>query len=179
MENILIYGIILTLSTNFLTFALGTEIRIKNKITVPLITFGLIQFLLFYVGWGLGSIIENMIPPYYQFVTAAIVMFIGVKRILKYFTVKENARKFRIDHIFDAVGLSVAVAIDALILGLGLSLKYSQSFVMAIFLFVMTLLFGLMGIIVHQRKGCSNRGRIVELVSGIVLFVLGNILIIN
>jgi len=179
VENLTIFLILLVLSSNFLTFTLGAEIRMKSRLLGPTITFGIFQLIMFMTGWGLARLIAPLLEQSIFVVYQAIILFIGAKRIFRSITIKSQNRYYEIVHVVDAVMLSVAVGVDALIIGLGygaVEIDFGKSIG---FLFPLTLLMALTGIGIKRKWGDKNNGRFVELASGIIMLLLGIIVMIR
>lgn len=179
MDNITIFLILMVLSANFLSFTLGVEIRMKSRVLGPTLTFGIVQIVLFMTGWGLARLISPLLEEYTFVVYQAIILFVGVKRIFRFATIKSENRYYQIVHVADSVMLGVAVAVDALIIGLGfgaLDIGFSKSIGL---LFPLTLLMALIGIGIRRKRGSRFNGRFVELGSGLLMLALGIFILIT
>lgn len=179
MENITIFILLLVLSSNFLVFTLGADIRMKSRLLGPTITFGILQLVMFMSGWGLARLIAPLLDQSTFVVYQAIILFIGAKRIFRSITIKSQNRYYEIVHVVDAVMLSVAVGVDTLIMGLGfgaVEIGFGKSIGL---LFPLTLLMALTGIGIKRQWDDKNNGRFVELTSGIIMFALGIIVMIT
>ena len=163
----------LALSTNFLSFTMGTEVKMKSRVLGPTIAFGIVQFLMFMIGWGLINLIAPLLESSTHVIYQVIILFLGIKRLFRYFTVKAEARAFQLVHVVDAVTLAIAVAVDALIIGLGMG-AVDIDFGRAVSLLVpLTILMSLIGMGVQRKNQNTNNGRSWELVSGLVLLAIG------
>ena len=151
----------------------------KSRVLGPTLIFGIVQIVMFMTGWGLARLISPLLDEFTFVVYQAIILFIGVKRIFRFFTIKSENRYYQIVHVADAVMLAVAVAVDALIIGLGfgaLDITFSKSIG---FLFPLTLLMALIGIVSKRKWGSKYNGRIVELSSGLLMLALGIFILIT
>ncbi|MCF8232658.1 MAG: manganese efflux pump MntP family protein [Bacteroidales bacterium] len=173
VDLLIVFLIMLAISTNFLSFTLGTEVRMKSRVLGPTIAFGVVQFLMFMIGWGLINLIAPLLESSTHVIFQVIVLFLGIKRIFRFFTVKTEARAFQLVHIVDAITLSIAVAVDALIIGLGMG-AIDIHFGRAIGLLVpLTILMSLIGIGFRRKNQSKDNGRSWELISGLILLALG------
>lgn len=161
----------LGISTNFFTFAQNSELQPKDRVLAPVITFVLMQIILFIIGWGLAQLLGGLVEGNEQVLYTALLVVIGLKRIVRFFTVKKEARGFVIREMFSLAGLSLAVAIDSLIFGLGFGLAASGAGYMILLLVLATLFSGLAGIFLKQRN-TKSYGATAELISGFLILTV-------
>jgi len=177
--DLTIFLVLLFLSTNFLIFTLGADIRMKSRLLGPTITFGILQLIMFMTGWGLARLISPLLEQSTFVVYQAIILFIGAKRVFKSITIKAQNRSYEIVHVLDAVMLSVAVGVDALIIGLGfgaVDIGFGKSIG---FLFPLTLLMALTGTGIKRRRNVKNNGRFTEMASGLFMLALGIFILVT
>ena len=161
----------LGISMNFFTFAQNSEMQLKGRTLAPVITFVLMQIILFVIGWGLAQLLGGLVEGNEQILYTALLAVIGLKRIVRFFSAKKEAQSFVIREMFSLAGLSLAVAIDSLIFGLGFGLAASGAGYMILLLILATLFTGLAGIFMKQRNPKSY-GPLAELISGFLILAL-------
>jgi putative Mn2+ efflux pump MntP len=171
LTPILDFVLALSISINFFTFAQSTEFKLKGRALAPVITFMLMQIILFVIGWGLAQLLAGLVEGNEQTLYTALLAVIGLKRLLRYFTTKKEARSFVVREMFSLAGLSLAVAIDSLIFGLGFGLAMSGAGYMVLLLILATLFTSLAGILLKQRNSKSY-GAIAELISGFLILAV-------
>lgn len=171
--------VLFVLSGNFLAFTLGTDVKMKSRVLGPTLTFGILQLFMFMIGWGIARLLAPLMETMTIGAFHAIVLFIGIKRIFRFFTVKKESRNFQIVHVFDAISLAIAVGVDALIMGLGFGIAHIPYGRPLIFLFLLTVLMALIGIGYRRKYESNNNGKNVELVSGVFMLAIGVLLMIN
>ncbi|MDZ7776415.1 MAG: manganese efflux pump [Bacteroidales bacterium] len=109
----------------------------------------------------------------------SIILFLGIKRTVRFFTVKRDARSFQLIHIFDVAGVATAVAIDAMIFGLGLGMVQEHPLNTLFLLAAITLVMGVFGVAVKRKMSVKDNGALVELLSGVILVVISIYILIN
>lgn len=165
-------AMMLLLSVNFLTLSLGAEFRLKSKIIGAASVFVIVQLLLFMIGWGLARLLLPMLAGHETLLLHSILLFTGLKRIVRAFTVKKQARNFQLVHIFDVMGVSTAVATDAMIFGLAFGMITPNPVNLIFILAALTFFMGVTGIYLRSKKLRTNTGMASELLSGLFILVI-------
>lgn len=161
----------LTVSVNFFTFSQDADFNLKGSVLTPVITFVILQLVLFVVGWGLAQLLGGLLEGNENTIYPALLAVIGLKRVARVFTTKKEARSFVVRNMFFLAGLSLAVAIDSLIFGLGFGLAGNGTGYMMLMLILTTLFTGLAGIFIKQRN-TKSFGRAGELMSGLLILAM-------
>jgi putative Mn2+ efflux pump MntP len=135
--------------------------------------FGLFQFFMPILGWAAGLTVQNLIQAYDHWVAFALLAGIGGKMVYESFRQEKNeGRKPDITRGASLVLLSLATSIDALAVGLSLSLLRVRilypSTVIGVVCFALTAL----GFAFGSRLG-RLLGRRMELLGGMVLIGIG------
>jgi putative Mn2+ efflux pump MntP len=135
--------------------------------------FGLFQFLMPILGWAAGLTVQNLIQAYDHWVAFALLAGIGGKMVYESFRQEKNeGRKPDITRGASLVLLSLATSIDALAVGLSLSLLRVRilypSAVIGVVCFALTAI----GFAFGSRLG-RLLGRRMELLGGMVLIGIG------
>jgi len=135
--------------------------------------FGLFQFLMPILGWTAGLTVQNFIQAFDHWVAFALLAGIGGKMVYESFkTAKEEKKASDITRGASLVLLSLATSIDALAVGLSLSLLRVRilypSAVIGVVCFALTAF----GFTFGSRLG-KLLGKWVELLGGLVLVGIG------
>ena len=135
--------------------------------------FGLFQFFMPILGWAAGLTVQNLIQAYDHWVAFALLAGIGGKMVYESFkTEKEEKKASDITRGASLVLLSLATSIDALAVGLSLSLLRVRilypSAVIGVVCFALTAF----GFAFGSRLG-RLLGRRMELLGGMVLIGIG------
>ena len=141
--------------------------------------FGLFQFFMPILGWAAGLTVQNLIQAYDHWVAFALLAGIGGKMVYESFRQEKNeGRKPDITRGASLVLLSLATSIDALAVGLSLSLLRVRilypSTVIGVVCFALTAL----GFAFGSRLG-RLLGRRMELLGGMVLIGIGGRILIE
>lgn len=135
--------------------------------------FGLFQFLMPILGWAAGLTVQNFIQAFDHWVAFALLAGIGGKMVYESFkTAKEEKKASDITRGAPLILLSLATSIDALAVGLSLSLLRVRilypSAVIGVVCFALTAF----GFTFGSRLG-QLLGKRVELLGGLVLVGIG------
>ncbi len=133
--------------------------------------FGLFQFLMPVVGWLAGHSLEPIIRDYDHWVAFGLLAFVGLHMIEAALHGKEEDRPDP-SRGWTLVGLSVAVSIDALAVGLSLGVLGISVWYPAVIIGVVTSLLSLLALWIGHRFG-SRLGKPVEVIGGVVLIGMG------
>ncbi len=172
-------AMMLLLSVNFLTLSLGAEFHLKSKVIGAASVFVIVQILLFMIGWGLARLLLPMLTGHETLLLHSILLFTGLKRIVRAFTVKKQARNFQLVHIFDVMGVSAAVATDAMIFGLAFGMMTSNPVNLIFILAALTFFMGVTGIYLRHKKERAGAGRAAEFLSGLFILAINIFILIT
>ena len=139
-------------------------------------SFGLFQAFMPITGWYLGKFFADLIHHYDHWIAFGLLSYIGIKMIIE--AIKDDDAKdnsinanntLDLKHLFM---LSIATSIDALAVGLSLSLLGYDIFIPAVIIGLVTFICSLIGV----RAGINLRtilGKKCEIFGGIVLIAIG------
>jgi len=139
-------------------------------------SFGLFQAFMPVIGWYLGKFASEFIQHYDHWIAFGLLSYIGIKMIIE--AIKDDDTKdnsINADNTLDIKRLfilSIATSIDALAVGLSLSLIGYDIFIPAVIIGLVTFICSLIGI----RAGINLRsilGKKAEIFGGIVLIAIG------
>jgi len=133
--------------------------------------FGLFQFLMPVLGWLAGLELVHVIQEVDHWVALGLLAMIGGKMIWESFRETESLKK-DVTRGWSLVGLSVATSIDALAVGLSLSLIGTTIVFPAVLIGVVASVMSFVGVRLGERVS-GLFGRRVEFVGGVVLILIG------
>ena len=135
--------------------------------------FGLFQFLMPIIGWGLGSTLVGHVSAFDHWVAFALLAAVGGKMVWESFG-GEDAARYRSDPTrgWSLVALSVATSIDALAVGISFSM-------LGVHVLYPSLVIGVVAtVMTYAGMRCGGAlgarfGRWMELAGGLVLLAIG------
>lgn len=136
---------------------------------------GLVQMLLTVVGWYIGSAFVRYIDQYDHWFAFGILSFLGIRMIWEGVRHKEKDDTkpvFNPLNIKVMFGLAIATSIDALAVGLSLSLVNQPVLPIAVLIGVITFLVSALGIIFGSKAGQRFELKI-NVIGGIILILIG------
>jgi putative Mn2+ efflux pump MntP len=152
------------------------KVPVKHILLIS-ISFGLFQAFMPVIGWNVGRFFADLIKDYDHWIAFLLLVYIGFRMViegLKPDKSKDSSCDMD-DHILDLKRLfvlSVATSIDALAVGLSLSLLGYSITEPAVIIGVTTFIFSYIGV----KMGCrlhSILGKRVEVFGGVVLIAIG------
>lgn len=147
-----------------------SRLKIKHALRIALF-FGLFQAFMPIVGWLAGIGLRGLIYGFDHWIAFGLLAVIGVKMILE-------SRKMREDRTIDPLNiyvlliLSIATSIDALAVGLSLSVLNVSIATPAIVIGLTTFLFSFAGVFIGKKIGHLFESWI-EVAGGIILIAIG------
>lgn len=150
--NVIITVILLGLSSQALPVALG--IHTKNGLISLWHAFILIvsQLLFLYVGYLLGNRFLHLVSQYKNIIIFIGFFLIGMRMIFDVFRIRKGERTYFLDHTATLILASVAQGINTLLAGLILTYLTANLMQLVIVLFIATLIFTVIGIILKAEK---------------------------
>lgn len=156
------------------------KLHVKHAIRIAFF-FGLFQFLMPLVGWLCGAGLKNVIAGVDHWIAFALLSFIGVKMIYESTKLKEDKDCKKVGGCISLrllLILSVATSIDALAVGLSLSLLGVAVIFPAVVIGVVTFIFSFFGVVIGERFGHFFESKI-EIFGGIILIGIGTKILIQ
>lgn len=136
--------------------------------------FGLFQALMPVVGWLLGIKVRPYIEAYDHWIAFALLGYLGVKMIHEAFQEKDDECRTDPTRGWSLIVLSVATSIDALAVGLSLSILGVSVWTPALVIGVVAFAFTAAGIHIGRIAACGECvGRYAEVIGGLVLLGIG------
>lgn len=134
--------------------------------------FGLFQALMPIIGWLLGDTIEPLIRDFDHWVAFALLAFVGVRMLCSGLSGGQQEFKQDPSRGWTMVMLSIAVSMDALVVGLSLGVLGVVIWTPALVIGLVTGALSLVGLRVGLRFG-EKWGKPVEALGGLVLISIG------
>jgi putative Mn2+ efflux pump MntP len=158
-------------AVSVVTGSVYRELHIRHALRMALF-FGGFQAVMPLVGSLAGLGLKSYISPYDHWIAFGLLAFVGGKMIYEAFEIKSAEKNLDPSNLMILLALSVATSIDALAVGVTLSLLTSS---IAFAVFVIGLItFGLSyaGVSIGKRFGHFFESKI-EIVGGLVLIAIG------
>ena len=136
--------------------------------------FGLFQALMPVIGWFLGQSVRAYIENYDHWIAFVLLTYMGVKMIREAFAEEEVRQRVDPTRGWTLMVLSVATSIDALAVGLSLSMLRLSIWLPALVIGLVALVFTGVGLHLGRTASRARRlGRVAEWGGGAVLIAIG------
>jgi putative Mn2+ efflux pump MntP len=172
--EILMIAVSLAIDAAAVSLGVGTtehaaDLRPKLRLAFH---FGLFQFLMPLLGWLAGATIAPHIAPFDNWVTFALLAFVGAHMIRS--GLSPHIVSYRRDPSRGSslVLLSVATSLDALAVGVSLALQHVNIWYPAAVIGVVTASISFAGLLIGNRLS-ETFGKRMEIVGGAILIVIG------
>lgn len=173
--SILVIAIALSLDSFTVSLAAGTCFN-KNKHSRSFLRFAfilaIIQGIFTLLGWFMGYELEQFIGSFDHWVAFALLCAIGIKMFYDGLKHKSKRKPIRVNSIAVNIGLGIATSVDALIVGLSLSLLDYNIYISALIISVVTFIFSISAL----KLGDLLKRKIkfpVEIAGGLMLIIIG------
>ena len=179
MDIVNISAIAVALAMDAFAVSIATGVTLKNvsfRQTFRLSWhFGLFQALMPVVGWSAGSSIRIYIEKYDHWIAFCLLSFVGLKMIKDAFKNDEDGeRKKDPTKGLTLVVLSVATSIDALAVGLSISMLNVSIWTPACIIGIVAGIFTIAGLQIGRRIGSTVKLALyAETFGGVVLIIIG------
>ena len=134
--------------------------------------FGGFQALMLLIGFAAGLGIRDLIAAIDHWVAFILLAFIGARMIYGALTEHEEARRADREGIGTLMMLAVATSIDALAVGVSLSLLNIRIILPAFIIGAVTFLVSLLGVAAGRKAG-NRLGTAAEILGGVILIGIG------
>lgn len=180
MDMLPILGVAVALAMDAFAVALATGVHLRNvslRQTFRLSWhFGLFQALMPVAGWYFGSSIQHHVEAYAHWIAFVLLFLVGGNMIREAFMLEEQEDSAQKDATrgLTLVILSIATSIDALAVGLSMSLLKVSIVTPAVIIGVVAGLFTILGLHLGARAARLKRlSPIAETLGGVVLWLIG------
>lgn len=179
MSYTVIFGIAVALAMDAFAVSISygcspMKMTFRNTFTIALF-FGMFQAFMPVIGWLSGNLFEKMIKSWDHWIAFTLLAFIGIRMIIEGFRGGEGEDSCRTEQYLGyrkLFVLSIATSIDALAVGLSLSLIDYNIAVPAAIIGTVTFAISFFGV----RMGCRLQhilGKRVEILGGVILVFIG------
>lgn len=144
--------------------------RISHALRVALF-FGGFQALMPIFGWVIGEVLSELIASFIPWIASVILSVVGIKMIKEALDGEEQGKK-DILKTKTLILLSIATSIDALVVGITLSLLKIPFFVSIGIIGIVTFILSFLGFLFGKKLGVLL-GKKVEVLGGIILIIIG------
>ncbi len=170
-----IFAIAVALAMDAFAVAIASGVRLKRVSFRQFFRlawhFGLFQALMPIIGWSAGLTVRDTIERFGHWVAFGLLVYVGVNMIREAFKLQEDARRHKDPtRGLTLVMLSVATSIDALAVGLTISLLQISIWTPALIIGAVAGVFTLLGLYLGKSVGSAERlSPIAEVIGGLVL----------
>ncbi len=147
------------------------QLKVRHALQIALF-FGGFQALMPLVGSLAGLTIKQLIAGYDHWLAFGLLAAVGGRMIYESFKFRPARRNFNPENIFVLLALSLATSIDALAIGITLSLLVTSVVTAVIIIGLVTFVFSYVGVWIGGKFGHFFEAGI-EVVGGLVLIALG------
>lgn len=147
------------------------RLRVKSILRIALF-FGGFQALMPVIGCFIGTSIQDYIVDFDHWVAFGLLFFVGARMIHESLFPKQDRGKTDTERLPTLLLLAVATSIDALAVGLGLSLLKTAIFSAAAIIGATTFVISSLGVIIGRQSGHILENK-VEVFGGVILIVIG------
>ena len=172
--TIVVIAVGLAMDTFAVSIASGTvskQIKVSHALRMALF-FGGFQLVMPLIGSFMGLALKKYIEGYDHWVAFGLLAAVGGKMIYESFKIKPAGDNPNLSNIFILLILSIATSIDALAVGITLSLITSSIVTAAIIIGLITFALSYFGVFVGQKLGHFFENKI-EAIGGLVLIGIG------
>ena len=172
--TIIIIAISLSMDTFAVSVASGTaykRLEVKHAFRIAAF-FGGFQAVMPLVGCLAGNASKHLIAGYDHWVAFGILTAVGVKMIYESFKIKSAENKFDPANVIVLLVLAVATSIDALAVGITLSLITNHIITAVIIIGAITFVLSYFGVFIGKKFGHFFESKI-EAVGGLILMGIG------
>ena len=153
------------------------KLHVAHALRIALF-FGAFQAFMPLIGSLAGLTIKQYLAGYDRWLTFALLFVVGCKMIYESFRFKSTEKKTDPSNIIVLLALAVATSIDALAVGVTLSLITDSVLTAVIVIGLITFLLSYIGVFIGKRLGHFFENKI-EAVGGLILIAIGLKILLN
>ena len=146
------------------------QLHVKHALRIALF-FGAFQAVMPLIGSLAGLTLKGHIARYDHWVAAALLTAVGAKMIYESFKIEEAEKKFGPTSLITLLALAVATSIDALAVGITLSLITKSIILAVVIIGLVTFILSYLGVVIGKRFGHFFETKI-EILGGIILIAI-------
>lgn len=144
------------------------ENLIKKAIVIA-IWFGVFQWIMPLIGYFMIDVVNNYLLGVKEYIIFGLLSYVGVSMIIGAFKNEEFNSSTKFKEMFI---LAVATSLDALSVGMTVSLLGINVYIATLIILIVTFSFCFFGVIIGSKFGGKYRNK-AELVGGIILIIIG------
>jgi len=174
MINLFLISISLAMDCLAVSIAGGSTVT-KPKITSTLkvgLSFGFFQATMPLIGWTVGFSFRSLIENVDHWIAFSLLLIIGIKMLYEAFKKSPQNNKTDITKIPTLLVLSIATSIDALVVGISLSILDISIYLSILIIGLFAFAFSVFGYYLGHRIG-KKIGNKVEIIGGVILIGIG------
>ena len=178
MTFVNIFAIAVALAMDAFAVAIASGVRLKRVSLRQFFRlawhFGLFQTLMPIIGWSAGLTVRDTIERFGHWLAFGLLAYVGLNMIREAFKLEEDARRHKDPtRGLTLVMLSLATSIDALAVGLTISMLKVSIWTPALIIGLVAGLFTFLGLYLGKSVGSAERlSPIAEVLGGVVLLVI-------
>ncbi|MCR4420990.1 MAG: manganese efflux pump [Spirochaetales bacterium] len=170
------FAVAVTSGTTIKTLKISAAFRYTMRVAL---FFGFFQALMPTIGWLAGKGIIRYIEKWDHFVIFGILLIVGLKMIYESIFLKENEKQEnKIFSFYELFILAIATSLDALAIGISLSLLNVSIFFSAFIIGIITFIVSAIGVRIGKTLGHLFENKL-EVFGGLVLIGIGIKILIN
>lgn len=147
------------------------HLKINHALRIALF-FGLFQAVMPIIGWLAGFSLRDYISNIDHWIAFGLLSMIGLKMIFESFKMSSDEKEIDPLNIYILLMLSIATSVDALAVGLSLSILRVSIVTPAIIIGIITFILSLIGVFIGDRFGHFFEKKI-EILGGLILIGIG------
>lgn len=149
-----------------------------NKALKIALFFGGFQAIMPMIGWGIGLAFRDFLASFDHWIAFIILGAIGGKMIYEAFQEDDEDKRFNPLDSYTLMGLAIATSIDALVVGLGLSMIKTPLLLACTVIGLITFILCFISVFIGHKFG-NLCGQKVEILGGLVLILIGSKILIE
>jgi putative Mn2+ efflux pump MntP len=158
-------------AVSVVTGSVYKELKVRHALRMALF-FGGFQAIMPIIGFLAGLGLRNYIEPYDHWVAFGLLSFVGGKMIYESFQIEAAERNRDPSNLLVLVALSFATSIDALAVGITLSLLKAPIALAVMIFGLVTFILSYGGVFIGKRFGYFFESK-VEVAGGVILIAIG------
>jgi putative Mn2+ efflux pump MntP len=158
-------------AVSVVTGSVYRELKVRHALRMALF-FGGFQAAMPIIGFLAGLSLKNYISAYDHWIAFGLLTFVGGKMIYESLRIESAEKNLDPANLLVLLALSVATSIDALAIGISLSMLMASIVGAALIIGLVTFALSYAGILIGKRFGHFFESRI-EIVGGVILIAIG------
>lgn len=162
-----------------ISYGLYTKNNLKKELLKISLTFGFFQFIMPFIGFFIGNLFLNKISIYFNYISFAIFLFLGISMLKEGLSKDENSKYFSTSlNIRQLFFLGIASSLDALLVGFTFSLLPNFKVLLySLLIGFITIFLSILGFYLGNKFG-NIFGKKSNLIAAIILIIVSiNILV--